>query len=118
MDITSWIIFACFNYIRLGLHFIQAIVLKISINIEDFQHMEYIRDKMIPIIVWKKLSIYFKTKVVDGILGWIFFMVYDIDIHQLNIGNFRNLKFLDEISLKKCVFLHLFSSECIIISNF
>jgi hypothetical protein len=45
-----------------------------------------------------------------------FFMMYDIDIHQLNIRQFRNLKFLDEISLKKCVFLHMSSNECIIIS--
>jgi hypothetical protein len=33
-----------------------------------------------------------------------FFMVYDIDIHQLNLKQFRNLKFLDEISFQKCVF--------------
>jgi hypothetical protein len=26
-----------------------------------------------------------------------FFMVYDIDIHQLNLRKSRNLKFLDEI---------------------
>jgi hypothetical protein len=45
-------------------------------------------------------------------------MVYDIDIHKLNLGQFKNLKFLDEISFKKCVFLHLFSNECIIISFF
>ncbi len=44
-----------------------------------------------------------------------FFMVYDIDIHQLNQGNFGNLKFLDEIPFKKCVFFHLFSNECILI---
>jgi hypothetical protein len=36
-------------------------------------------------------------------LGEIF-MVYDIDIHELNLGPFRDLKFLDEISLKKNVF--------------
>jgi hypothetical protein len=30
-------------------------------------------------------------------------MVYDIDILQLNLGEFKNLKFLDEISSKKCV---------------
>jgi len=46
-----------------------------------------------------------------------FFMMYDIDIHQLNLGQFRNLKFLDEISFKKCVFLYFFN-ECIIISYF
>ncbi len=33
-----------------------------------------------------------------------FFMLYDIDIHELNLGPFRDLKFLDEISFKKCVF--------------
>jgi hypothetical protein len=32
-------------------------------------------------------------------------MVY-IDIHQLNLGQFRNLKFSDEIPLKNGVFLH------------
>jgi hypothetical protein len=42
----------------------------------------------------------------------------DIDIHQLNLEQFRNLNFLDEISFKKCVFLHLFSNECIILSFF
>jgi hypothetical protein len=26
----------------------------------------------------------------------IFFMVYDIDIHKLNLGKLKNLKFLDE----------------------
>jgi hypothetical protein len=44
--------------------------------------------------------------------------MYDIDIHRLNLGQFRNLKFLDEISFKKCVFLHLFNNECIIIPFF
>jgi hypothetical protein len=48
------------------------------------------------------LNIYFKTKVVDGIFGWI--MMYDIDIHQLNLRQFKSLKFLDEIPFKKCVF--------------
>jgi hypothetical protein len=27
-------------------------------------------------------------------------MMHDIDIHELNLGAFRNLKVLDEISLK------------------
>ncbi len=47
-------------------------------------------------------------------------MVYDIDIHQLNLREFRNLKFLDEIPSKRCVFffLHLFDNECIIIISF
>ncbi len=47
-----------------------------------------------------------------------FLMVYDIDIHQLNLRQFKNLKFSNEIPFKKCVFLHLFNNECIIISYF
>ncbi len=47
-----------------------------------------------------------------------FFVVYDIDIHQLNLGQFKNSKFLDEIPFKNCVFLHLFNNECIITSFF
>ncbi len=31
-------------------------------------------------------------------------MVYDIDIHELNLGPFKDLKFSDEISIKRCVF--------------
>jgi len=53
------------------------------------EHMEYICDKII-FIEFENLNIYFKIKVVNGILGWIFFIVYDIDIHQLNLGQFRN----------------------------
>jgi len=47
-----------------------------------------------------------------------FFMVYDIDVHQLNLEQFKNLKLLDEIPFKKCVFLHFFSNECITIYSF
>jgi hypothetical protein len=45
-------------------------------------------------------------------------MVYDIDIHQLYIEQFRYFIFLDEIPFFKCVFLHLFNNECKIISYF
>jgi len=45
-------------------------------------------------------------------------MVYDIDIHQLNLKKNRNLKLLDEIRLKKGVFLYFLSNKCIIISSF
>ncbi len=37
-----------------------------------------------------------------------FFVMYDIDIHQLNIKQFKNYYFLDEIPFKKCDFLHFF----------
>jgi hypothetical protein len=45
-------------------------------------------------------------------------MVYDIDIHELNIGPFKNFKFLDEISFKKCAFFAFLNNKCIIISIF
>jgi hypothetical protein len=60
--------------------------------------MEYICDKIIPIKEFENLNIYLKIRVVDGILRW-FFYGYDIDIHQLNLGESRNLKILDEIPL-------------------
>jgi hypothetical protein len=40
-----------------------------SINIEDFERMEYIRDKIIPVTEFENLNMYFKTRVVDGIIG-------------------------------------------------
>jgi hypothetical protein len=43
--------------------------LKNSTNIEEFECMEYICDKIIPITKSENLNIYFKTRVVDGILG-------------------------------------------------
>ncbi len=43
--------------------------LKNPINIEKFEQMEYICDKIIPITKFENLIIYFKTRVVDGILG-------------------------------------------------
>jgi hypothetical protein len=66
----------------------------------------------------KKLYIYFETRVVNGILGWIFFMVYNIDKHKLNLKLFGYLKFLDKISFEKCVFFSFLNNKCIIISSF
>jgi hypothetical protein len=43
-------------------------------------------------------------------------MVYDIEVHESNLRPYRDLKFLDEISLKKCVFAFL-NNECTIISS-
>ncbi len=37
-----------------------------------------------------------------------FFTVYDIDIHQLNLKQFKIKKILDEILFKKCVFFAFF----------
>jgi hypothetical protein len=42
--------------------------------------------KITLVIEFENLNVYFKIKNVDGILGWIFFIVYDIDIHQLHLG--------------------------------
>ncbi len=41
-----------------------------------------------------------------------YFMVYDIDIHESNLGPFKDLKFLDEISFKKCVLFAFLNNEC------
>jgi hypothetical protein len=46
------------------------------------------------------------------------FVVYDIETHQLSLKQFINLKFLDEIPFKKCVFLHFFVNEYKIIYSF
>ncbi len=43
-----------------------------------------------------------------------FLVVSDIDVHQLNLRPFRNLKFLVENPFKKCVCLHFLSNKCII----
>jgi hypothetical protein len=43
--------------------------LKNSIKIEDFEHMGYIHDKIILVTKFENLNIYFKTKVMDRILG-------------------------------------------------
>jgi hypothetical protein len=43
--------------------------LKNSTNIEKIEHLEYIHDKIIPVIEFENLNIYFKTKVMDGIFG-------------------------------------------------
>ncbi len=45
------------------------------------------------------------------------FIVYDFDIHELNLGPFKDLNVLDEISFKKCVFAFL-NNKCIIVSSF
>ncbi len=51
--------------------------------------------------------------------SWVnFFMVYDIDIHKLNLKPFKIFMFLDEISLKKSVFFAILNNKCIIISFF
>jgi hypothetical protein len=45
---------------------------KFNTHWKIWTYMEYIRDKIIPITEFGNLNIYFKTRVVDGILGWIF----------------------------------------------
>jgi hypothetical protein len=44
-------------------------ILKNPTNIEEFEHMEHICDKIVPITKFEILNIYFKTMVVEGILG-------------------------------------------------
>jgi hypothetical protein len=67
--------------------------------------MEYICDKIIHVIEFEKITYILQDQGCEW-NSWVnFFMVYEIDIHELNLGPFRDLKFLDEISLKKLCFL-------------
>jgi len=61
--------------------------------------MEYIWDKVIPIIEFEKSYIYLKIKVFFGILGELFVM-NDINIYQLNIKIFK----IKNLLLKICFF--------------
>jgi hypothetical protein len=47
----------------------NLINLKNPIRIEKLEHVECLCDKIIPIVKFEKLHIYFETKVVGGILG-------------------------------------------------
>jgi hypothetical protein len=50
--------------------------LKNSTNIEEIECMEDIHHKIIPIIEFENLNIYFKTRDVDGFLGEFFYGVW------------------------------------------
>jgi hypothetical protein len=43
-----------------------------------------------------------------------FFVMSDIDVHQLNLRPFKILYFLVENPFKKCVFLQFLNNKCII----
>jgi hypothetical protein len=43
--------------------------LKIPTNIEEFEYMEYNYDQIILITKFENLNMYFKSNIVDGILG-------------------------------------------------
>ncbi len=47
-----------------------------------------------------------------------FFMVYDIDIHHLNLGKLKIYNFWMKFHSKNVFFLHFFNNECTIISFF
>jgi len=91
--------------------------LKTPKNIENFECMVYICDKIIPITEFENLNMYLISKVVDGIIGWIFYGAwYWYPLIKCN----KNLKFkiFGWNSIQKSVFLHFFSNGCIIISSF
>jgi hypothetical protein len=45
------------------------VILKNPANIENFEHMEHICDKIILVTKFENLNMYFKTRVVEGIIG-------------------------------------------------
>jgi len=65
-----------------------------------------------------KIHLHSKTKIVGEIFCCFFFVVNDINIHQLNFGSFRILDFLVKHPFKKIIVLHLFNNKCIIIYIF
>jgi hypothetical protein len=85
---------------------------------ESFERREYICDKIIFITKFENLNIYFKISVVDGIFGWIFFMVYDIDIHQLNLRKFKDFGWNFIQFNFNFNFFHLCNNEGIIVFSF
>jgi hypothetical protein len=48
-------------------------------------------------------------------LGEFLKILYEIDIYELNLKPFKDLKFLDEISFKKCVVFSFLNNKCIYI---
>jgi hypothetical protein len=56
MDITSWIIFACFKNIWFSLNLIQSIIFLNPTNNEKLQCMEYICDKIIHDTKFEKIA--------------------------------------------------------------
>jgi hypothetical protein len=66
--------------------------------------MEYTCDKIILITKFEKFAYTLQNQGCEWNSWVIFFMVYDIDIHELNPRPFRDLKSWDEISFQKCVF--------------
>ncbi len=58
---------------------------------------EYICDKIILVTKFEKIAYMFQNQGCEC-NSWVnFFMVYDNDINELNLGPFRDLKFFDEI---------------------
>ncbi len=68
---------------------------------------EYICDKIILVIEFEKIAYILQNQDCEWNYWVNLFMVYDIDIHELNLKPFRDLKFVDEISFKYCFSLHL-----------
>jgi hypothetical protein len=69
------------------------------------------------VIEFENLNIYFKTKVVNGIIGWIFYGVW-YWYTLIKSRKIQNFKVFGWNSIHKLCFLHFFSNECILISYF
>jgi hypothetical protein len=74
--------------------------------------MEYICDKIIHVTKFEKIAYILQKKLSVELLGEFFNL-----IHELNLRPFRNLKFLDEISFKKCVFFSFLNNKCTMITK-
>ncbi len=67
--------------------------------------IEYICDKIILVIKFEKFAYMFQNQGCEW-NSWVnFLMMYDNDIHELNLGPFKDLKFFDEILFKFLFFI-------------
>jgi hypothetical protein len=75
----------------INFRFDKITYLKNPINIEKLGHMKYICDKIILVTKFENCTYFSKLGFKVEFLDESFFVVYGIDdIHQLNLGPFRN----------------------------
>lgn len=108
--IKFWFFIFYFKYILLALKFF----IKSNINIEKLEYIDYICDKIMPIIKFLTLHIYIiQTKINGGIYFWWMILIYKNGIKTISILFYFGWKFIQKIC-----FFHFLNNKCIIIFSF
>lgn len=84
MDITSCIIFVCLKYIWLTLNLnYYSMIFKYTTNLEKFEHIKYVCDRIIYITKFENLHVFLKIWIVDKNFGWnfIWFFFFSLAIN-------------------------------------